>query len=115
MECPNYKCDLGDSGGRYKTPAMEAEMALQLLTLHNQHHNQNAAVNQSPTSKKPPKYPRPEIGLEETPERWEAFVAAWGQYKLEYDLLQEITHGIPSRGIGGIQKLSMFPQLKIKN
>ena len=86
MECPNYKCDLGDSGGRYKTPAMETEMALQLLTLHNQHHNQNAAVNQSPTSKKPPKYPRPEIGLEETPERWEAFVAAWGQYKLEYDL-----------------------------
>ena len=89
MERPNYRCDLGDNGGRYKTPAMEAEMALQLLTLHNQHHNQNAAGNQSPTSKKPPKYPRPEIGLEETPERWEAFVAAWGQSKLEYDLRED--------------------------
>ena len=86
MECPNYKCDLGDGGGRYKSPAMEPELALQMLTLHNQHHNQNVTGNQTNTGKKTPKYPRPEIGLEETPERWEAFVAAWGQYKLEYDL-----------------------------
>ena len=48
LECPVVGCDLGEDGGRYKTPPLPSGEALQLLTLH--HHNhaqaQGGAVGQ---------------------------------------------------------------------
>ena len=40
LECPVVGCDLGEAGGKYKTPPLPSEQALQLLTMHNQNHVQ---------------------------------------------------------------------------
>ena len=34
LECPNAGCELGGNGQKYKTPVMEAELALRMLDLH---------------------------------------------------------------------------------
>ena len=36
LECAVVDCQFGDAGAKYKTPALEAEIALQLLNIHRQ-------------------------------------------------------------------------------
>ena len=40
-ECPVVRCDLGEGGGRYKTPPLPSGEVLQLLTFHNHNHVHN--------------------------------------------------------------------------
>ena len=40
LECPVVGCALGEEGGKYKTPLLPSDQALQLLTIHNQNHAQ---------------------------------------------------------------------------
>ena len=40
LDCTAAECKLGDGGGRYKTPEMEVEHALELLKLHVKNHEQ---------------------------------------------------------------------------
>ena len=40
LECPVVGCDLGEAGGKYKTPPLPSGEAIQLLTIHNQNHAQ---------------------------------------------------------------------------
>ena len=71
----------------YSTPAMEAESALTVLAMHErQRHNAQAYPQHNTQSKKPEKFPRPSIGLDETDEKWQDFTTAWDQYKDEYSL-----------------------------
>ena len=40
VECPIVGCDLGENGARYKTPELEAGIAMEMLKLHGQIHQQ---------------------------------------------------------------------------
>ena len=71
----------------YKTPGLEFGDAMSLLNMHErQVHRDNLVVRQQGGGKKPEKFPRPVIGLDETSEKWQDFHTAWVQYKDEYDL-----------------------------
>ena len=71
----------------YKTPELEFNDAMALLTMHErQRHSENMVVTRQEGGKKPEKFPRPTIGIDETSEKWQDFHTAWVQYKDEYDL-----------------------------
>ena len=78
-------CPAG-GGCLYKTPELEFAESLELLQMHERtaHGGGNVAV--AGRDRKPEKFPRPTIGIDETSEKWDDFVTAWGQYKEEYSL-----------------------------
>ena len=47
LECPIVGCDLGENGARYKTPELEAGIAIEMLKLHGQNHLQVQGGNNS--------------------------------------------------------------------
>ena len=60
---------------------------LHLLDLHvNAEHPPAQPVQATSGGKKPEKFPRPAVGVDETSEKWEDFQASWAQYKDEYNL-----------------------------
>ena len=76
LQCPAVDCD-------YATPAMEPSDALELLKMHERtSHTATKVVSE----RKPEKFPRPSIGVDETSEKWDDFKASWDQYKEEYSL-----------------------------
>ena len=44
LECPNAKCNLGPSGAKYETPALEAGLAMEMLKLHVQQNHVQGQV-----------------------------------------------------------------------
>ena len=45
LECPSPDCTLGTNGARYKTPELDAALAMQLLTMHDErNHKQQQPV-----------------------------------------------------------------------
>ena len=45
LECPSPDCTLGTDGARYKTPELDAALAMQLLTMHDErNHKQPVQV-----------------------------------------------------------------------
>ena len=66
------------------TPDLETAEALKLLEMHERtaHNGRSGA----PIIKKPEKFPRPTVGIDETSEKWGGFATAWEQYKQEYNL-----------------------------
>jgi hypothetical protein len=80
-------CPAGDKC-KYKTPELEFSDVMALLDMHErQAHRENMMATKQGGGKKPEKFPRPAIGLDETTEKWQDFQAAWSQYKEEYGLL----------------------------
>ena len=89
MKCLNRDC-------LFDTDDFEAKAAfsdkLQLLGLHVQAEHNPAPTQPAPASqpttqrRKPEKFPRPTVGVDETRERWDNFVLNWTQYKEDSDL-----------------------------
>ena len=51
LECPNAGCELGDNGQKYKTPVIEAGLALRMLDLHVQlNHMQAQGITSAPVT-----------------------------------------------------------------
>ena len=70
----------------YKTPKLEATDALKLLEMHERTAHSGTSSQSSVSGRKPEKFPRPTISIDESTERWDDFKSAWEQYKLEYNL-----------------------------
>ena len=86
LECPVVGCELGEAGGKYKTPPLPSEQALQLLTMHNQNHTQaqGAAVGQGTggaTGCKAEKVPRPVLKKGQSEDKFLHFSRQWVRYK----------------------------------
>ena len=85
LECPNAGCVLGVNGQRYKTPDMEAELALRMLDLHvQQNHSELQGVGE--TGPKAQKLQRPSIPEDCSEVQWAFFVEKWEDYKRFYRL-----------------------------
>ena len=75
---------------QYKTENVTVKEAIVLLQMHERTVHGTSANNQSVTgegsNRKPEKFPRPTIGLDEPVENLEDFKSSWEQYKDEYGL-----------------------------
>ena len=47
LQCTIIGCDVGENGAKYKTPELEAGIAMELLKLHGQNHLQAQGGNNS--------------------------------------------------------------------
>ena len=86
LECPVVGCELGEAGGKYKTPPLPSGQALQLLTMHNQNHTQaqGVAVGQGTggaTGCKAEKVPRPVLKKGQSEDKFLHFSRQWTRYK----------------------------------
>ena len=70
----------------YTTPEQEISDAIKLLEMHERTAHGASSTGAPGKDKKPEKFPRPTIGIDETTEKWEVFHISWEQYKLEYYL-----------------------------
>ena len=98
LECPVVGCDLGEDGGRYKTPPLPSSEALQLLTFH--HHNhaqaQGGAVGQQQQGTggtmggcKVEKVPRPALKKGQSEDKFLHFSRQWARYKRASNLVND--------------------------
>ena len=95
LECHVVGCELGEAGGKYKTPPLPSEQALQLLTMHNQNHvqaqgaavGQGGAVGQQHSTAgaavgcKAEKVPRPVLKKGQSEDKFLHFSRQWVRYK----------------------------------
>ena len=95
IECPVVGCELGEAGGKDKTPPLPSEQARQLLTMHNQNHvqAQGAAVGQggavgqqhgtagAAVGCKAEKVPRPVLKKGQSEDKFLHFTRQWVRYK----------------------------------
>ena len=67
----------------FETVELDYEYALAQQQMHMQYaHNTGGGGS----TRRPEKFPRPEIKLDSAAEDWAEFLVEWGQYKAEYDL-----------------------------
>ena len=80
LPCPGTQCN-------YVTEEVDIQAALTLLAMHKEidHPGDGQATPQS-SSRKPEKFPRPNITIDTTAEAWQDFYTSWLQYKDEYSL-----------------------------
>ena len=90
LECPVVGCNLGEAGGRYKTPPVPGigiGEALQLLSIHNQNpvQAQGVAVEHDACSArvgcKAEKVPRPVLKKGQSEDKFLHFSRQWMRYK----------------------------------
>ena len=86
LECPVVGCELGEAGGKYKTPPLPSGQALQLLTMHNQNHTQAQGVavgkgTGGATGCKAEKVPRPVLKKGQSEDKFLHFSRQWTRYK----------------------------------
>ena len=95
LECPVVGCDLGEAGGKYKTPPLPSGEAIQLLTIHNQNHaqSQGAAVGHGTggalVGSKAEKVPRPVLKKGQSEDKFLHFSRQWNRYKRASNLGNE--------------------------
>ena len=77
LPCPVGGCD-------HETIELEYAQAKEQLDIHVKYTHNAAASGES--SKRPDKFPRPEIKLDSSNEDWSEFKVTWDQYKEEYGL-----------------------------
>ena len=74
----------------YKTEQLPVNDAMALLQMHVRTAHSTGAGSEGDGGegghRKPEKFPRPSIGLDEPVEKWEDFKSSWDQYKDEYSL-----------------------------
>ena len=84
LECPNAECNLGPSGAKYKTPALEAGLAMEMLKLHVQQNHVQGQVTASthPVIKNMrERQKKPSADVEMTEAKWRDFENQWARYK----------------------------------
>ena len=80
LPCPGTQCN-------YVTEEVDIQAALALLTMHKEiDHPGNSPATPQSSSRKPEKFPRPNITIDTTAEAWQEFYTSWLQYKDEYGL-----------------------------
>ena len=89
LECTAPTCDLGQSGGRYKTPMLEVMYAMEMLRSHlQQNHDQGQVGNQRRQEPvdgghytKPEKTRRPSLHKGISEDKFLTFERQWARYK----------------------------------
>ena len=88
LECTAPNCDLGQTGGRYKTPMLEAVYAMEMLRSHlQQNHAQGLGGEQRRQEPgdgcftKPEKTRRPTLQKGISEDRYLTFERQWARYK----------------------------------
>ena len=88
LECTSPSCDLGPSGGRYKTPMLEVMYAMEMLRSHlQQNHDQGQVGNQRRQEPgdgcftKPEKTRRPSLQKGISEDKYLTFERQWARYK----------------------------------
>ena len=84
LECPNAKCNLGPSGAKYETPALEAGLAMEMLKLHVQQNHvqgQVAASVHAVAKNMRERQKKPMADMEMTEARWRDIENRWVRYK----------------------------------
>ena len=80
-------CVAGDAGCTWESIELEFEQAKILLDGHLQYAHQAASGGAAAdTSRRPEKFPRPEIKMDASTECWTEFETVWKRYKEEYSL-----------------------------
>ena len=80
-------CVAGDAGCTWESIELEFEQAKVLLDGHMQYAHQAAGGGAAAdTSRRPEKFPRPEIKMDASTECWTEFETVWKRYKEEYSL-----------------------------
>ena len=90
MKCQHRSCPF-DTDGVIDAKSTVREkldmMSFHVQAEHTPEPAQPAPIAQAASGgKKPEKFPRPSVGVDETSEKWEDFQASWAQYKDEYSL-----------------------------
>ena len=83
LECPSPSCTLGDNGARYKTPELEASLAMQMLVMHDRlSHNQPVQTVEAGTQKRrAEKVNRPTIKMGSSEDDFIFFKCLFESYK----------------------------------
>ena len=84
LECPNAECNLVDRGAKYKTPELEAGLAMEMLKLHvQQNHEQSQVVAAANTGNKNmrERQKKPTADMEMIEARCWDFENQWARYK----------------------------------
>ena len=80
LPCPGTQCN-------YVTEEVDIQAALTLLAMHKEiDHPGDGQATPHSSSRKPEKFPRPNITIDTTAEAWQDFYTSWLQYKDEYSL-----------------------------
>ena len=78
------ECKLGVIGAKYKTPELEAEMAMEMLRFHMQgNHGQGQGITANTTASRNmrKRQKKPTAGMEMSEARWRDFEYQWAHYK----------------------------------
>ena len=82
LECENPDCSLGKNGARWKSPEMEASLAMQLLVVHIENNHKQQPVQVVETKKsKAEKVSRPTIKMGSTEDDFIFFKCLFESYK----------------------------------
>ena len=97
MECTVVDCNLGAAGARYKTPALEEQVAIQMLNNHREDtHARGQGGRQEPerlggeARSKVEKVPRPSLQKGISEDKYLHFKRQWVRYKRSTGLVSEI-------------------------
>ena len=97
LECAVVDCQFGDAGAKYKTPALEAEIALQLLNIHRQDTHRLGQGGQQQQEQpgdasrsKVEKVPRPSLQKGQSEDKYLHFKRQWVRYKRSTGLVSEV-------------------------
>ena len=80
LECPNAGCTLGKDGDKYKTPELEAELAVKMLDLHVQQNHAKGEVSFDKRNMRE-RQKKPSANMEMTEAKWRDFLNQWARYK----------------------------------
>ena len=80
LECPNAGCTLGKDGDKYKTPELEAELAVKIVDLHVQQNHAKGEVSFDKRNMRE-RQKKPSANMEMTEAKWRDFLNQWARYK----------------------------------